>query len=988
MSVGSAPASPLTSAGAALHALRALVAPQAALLADSRTLREGDVFVAWPGAGNDPRRHVADALARGAGAVLIEHEGADSVEWPRQVLRLRGLKALAGEIADAWLGHPSRHMSVLAVTGTNGKTSTAWWLAQALRASGRPCGVIGTLGAGVPPELRSTGLTTPDPLRLHAELARMLARGVRHCAIEASSIGIEEQRLSGLRIQAAAFSNLSRDHLDYHGSMAAYAAAKRRLFDWPQLRGAVLNVDDPMGAELAAHCRQRGLDTLRVSRAGGAAPAADWQAEDVRHDAKGMRLGLRRGEQRGSVELALLGAFNASNVLLVCGLLECCGLGFRQVLDALPAISAPPGRMQPLGGAGAPLVVVDYAHTPDALAQALQALREVAQQRGGRLWCMFGAGGDRDQGKRAPMAAAAEAGADRVVLTSDNPRSEAPQDILGQLLAGAAAPSRMLVLAEREQAIAQTVAHAQPRDVVLLAGKGHEATQQARGRSRAFSDLFHARAALAARGAGWMSLREVAAWSDGRLHGDGALALAGIGTDSRRLGPGELFVALRGERYDGHAFLPQAAAAGAAAVLAERDVQASGLPGVEVGDSRVALGALARAWRRQQPAMPLIAVTGSNGKTTVTQMLGCILQAWQGADASLATAGNFNNDVGVPLTLLRLRPRHQAAVVEMGMNHPGEIARLAAIAEPDVALINNAQREHLEFMGSVDAVARENAQVLLALPEGGVAVFPATDAYAALWARMAAPRRLQRFALREHAGAAQQPAAEVEGWLLGQPSAGGAGIELALRAAGAQARLRLHVLGRHNAHNALAAAAAALAAGAPLEAVVEGLEAFRPVHSRMQRSLFRRADGSEWLLIDDTYNANPDSVRAAIDLLAALPGRRLLVLGDMGEVGEQGPSLHAEAGRAAAAAGLLGLWTLGAACRHAADAARAAGLDARHADRFEGLDVDALAAAAAAADVVLVKGSRFMRMERVVDALRRRCAAQSAGGVEEGGHAA
>ncbi len=957
------------SSGEVLHALRELAPAQAALGTDSRTLGAGDVFVAWPGAAADARRHVGAALARGAAAALVEHDGAEAFELPPRALRVRGLKALAGEIADAWFGHPSRRMQVLAVTGTNGKTSVALWTAQALRAAGHACGVIGTLGAGLPGALQSTGLTTPDPVRLHAELAAMLRAGVRHCALEASSIGLDEQRLAGLHVHAAAFSNLTQDHLDYHGSMQAYAAAKRRLFDWPQLQAAVLNVDDALGAELAAHCRQRGLSTLRASCRGA---DAEWRALDLRDADAGMSLELSRGDLRRRVELPLLGEFNASNLLLVCGLLESCGLPAQAVLDALRAVQAPPGRMQPLGGQGAPLVVVDYAHTPDALAQALQALRGVTRRRGGQLWCVFGAGGDRDRAKRAPMAAAAEGCADRVVLTSDNPRSEAPQDILEQLLAGAVAPASMLVLADRAQAIAQTVAHADARDVVLLAGKGHEATQEAHGRRSAFSDVFHARAALAARGGGWFSLRELAEWTGGERFGDPGRALQGVSTDSRRIGAGELFVALRGEQHDAHAFVAQAAGAGAGAVLAERGVQDCGVPGVQVGDSRQALGALARAWRRQQPAMPLIAVTGSNGKTTVTQMLARILAAWHGADASLATQGNFNNDVGVPLTLLRLRPQHQAAVIEMGMNHAGEIARLAAIAEPDVALVNNAQREHLEFMRSVDAVARENGQVLQALPAHGVAVFPATDAYAGLWAELAAPRRLLRFALREHDAQQQLPAAELEGWV-GDAQAGDDCMRLRLRGAAGQALVRLRVLGRHNAHNALAAAAAALAAGAPLDAVVRGLEAFEPVGGRMQRNTLCRAGGGAVLLIDDTYNANPDSVRAAIDALGALPGRRVLVLGDMGEVGDQGPQFHAEAGRLAAQRGLQALWTVGSAARAAADAARAAGLPGHHADAFEQLDIDALAAQPA--DAVLVKGSRFMRMERVVAALRERWSA-------------
>ncbi len=958
---------PYDSAGAVLHALRGS-GDAGALRSDSRQVRCGDVFVAWPGVAHDARRHVGDAFARGARAVLVEAEGSDPGRDPR-VLRVRGLQRLAGDIADAWYDHPSRRMTVLAITGTNGKTSCALWLAQALGASGRSCGVVGTLGVGLPDELVATGLTTPDPVRLHHELAGLRDRGVLHCAVEASSIGIEEHRLGGLQLHAAAFTNLSQDHLDYHGSMAAYAAAKRRLFEWPGLRAAVCNVDDAQGVALAAHARQRALQVLSVSLQ----HAADWQALAVEHSAAGMRLRLAHGARVAEVELPLMGRFNAANVLLVCGLLRSCALEFDAIIDALGALRAPPGRMQGLGGS--PLVVVDYAHTPDALAQVLQALRPQAAARGGRLWCLFGAGGDRDRGKRAPMAAAVEAFADRLVLTSDNPRGERAQDINADLLQGLAAPAATVVVLDRAQAIAQTIAHAAASDVVLLAGKGHEATQDVGGHKRAFNDLFHARAALAARGAGAFSLRELAAWVGGALHGDPALALGGVGTDTRTLRRGDLFVALRGERFDANTLLGQAAQAGAAAVLAERAApDCAGLPGVQVADSTAALGLLGRAWRRQQSAMPLIAVTGSNGKTTVTQMIASILRAWHGDDGYLATQGNLNNAIGVPLTLLRLRPAHQAGVIELGMNHPGEVAALAAIAEPSVGLINNAQREHQEFMHTVEAVARENASVLAALPAGGIAVFPAADAYAPLWSELAGARARMRFALQREAGDAGAQLAEVRGWV---EASDATGLSLALHTPLGGARLRLQLLGAHNAHNALAAVAAALAAGAPLTAVIDGLQAFRAVKGRMQRHALRWSDGAPLLLIDDTYNANPDSVRAAIELLATLGGRRLLLLGDMGEVGEQGEAFHAEVGALGAARGVDALWSVGHAARAASAAAR--GIDARHFAALDDLDVHALRGF----DTVLVKGSRFMRMERVLRALH-----DAGVGEQEGGNAA
>jgi UDP-N-acetylmuramoyl-tripeptide--D-alanyl-D-alanine ligase len=455
-----------------------------------------------------------------------------------------------------------------------------------------------------------------------------------------------------------------------------------------------------------------------------------------------------------------------------------------------------------------------------------------------------------------------------------------------------------------------------------------------------------------------LTLGQAQAWVPGaRLLGEPAIRLDRVHTDSRSLQAGDLFVALRGERFDAHDFLPQTRTTGAAAVLAERDVQASGLPGLQVQDTRQALGALARGWRSQFQ-IPLVAVTGSNGKTTVTQMIASILRAWAG-EASLATQGNFNNDIGLPLTLLRLRASHRCAVVEMGMNHPGEIAVLADWARPTVALVNNAQREHQEFMATVEAVAQENGAVLQALPADGVAVFPAADAYTPLWRALAGSRRCVTFG--------EVAAADVH--LLDARWMGEAWQVRANTPAG-ELSCRVPVAGRHNVMNALAACASALAAGAPLQAVAQGLSSFAPVQGR-SRAVTLRVAGHAATLIDDTYNANPDSVRAAIDVLADLPGPRLLVLGDMGEVGTQGPAFHAEVGAYAQSRGIETLLALGEQTRETVRQHRGA----RHFDAMENLRDQVLATWPACASV-LVKGSRFMKMERVVQALEQAAAAE------------
>ena len=451
-----------------------------------------------------------------------------------------------------------------------------------------------------------------------------------------------------------------------------------------------------------------------------------------------------------------------------------------------------------------------------------------------------------------------------------------------------------------------------------------------------------------------MTLQQACNWvAAGKLPvllvGDGHTRINRVHTDTRTLQGGDLFVALKGEHFDAHDFLAQARASGAAAAIAHYGLGVAGLPGLEVSDSKLALGQLASSWRSQFD-LPLIAVTGSNGKTTVTQMIASILRAWK-PGAAFATEGNFNNDIGVPLTLLRLRPAHQAGVVELGMNHPGEIACLAKLTRPAIALVNNAQREHLEFMDTVQAVALENGSVIDSLDAQGVAVFPADDAYTAMWQTMAGVRKVLTFALE---GPADVTA--VTHW---------AGSRWEVRAAtpSGPTEFTLGIAGRHNVKNALAAMACALAAGVPLADIAAGLKAFVPVKGR-SRAVQVRVSGRLIHMIDDTYNANPDSMRAAIDMLAELPGPRLLVMGDMAEVGSQGPQFHEEAGRLARNCGIEQLFALGT---QSARAASSFG-QGQHFTDMATLNAAVLAALSQFSSM-LVKGSRSMQMERVVQAV-------------------
>ncbi|MDR2112414.1 MAG: UDP-N-acetylmuramoyl-L-alanyl-D-glutamate--2,6-diaminopimelate ligase [Candidatus Accumulibacter sp.] len=463
------------------------------LASDSRRVRPGDLFMAFPGAAADGREHIPEAIRRGAAAVLWQNgDGfAWQGEWRLPNLSAARPRSLCGPLAQAVFGHPSERLSLIAVTGTNGKTSVGQWLA---RLHPRSCATIGTLGAGFPGQPAEPGLTTPEAAALARHLAEFAAAGAQACALEASSIGIEEKRLDGTRIDVAVFTNLTRDHLDYHGTMDNYAAAKERLFRWPRLRLAVINVDDPFGRELTR--RTSASRVLGYTRDGNFADRQGIvRADAVEETPGGLRFVLDTPTGRARVETRLLGRFNVANLLAVAAVLIDAGLTPAEVAERFADLSPPPGRLEAIGGPGEPLVVIDYAHTPDALENALASLRGTAAARGGRLIAVFGCGGGRDRGKRPLMGEIARRLADRAVLTSDNPRDEEPADILAEI--GAAAPDAE-VIEERAAAIRRTILSCEKNDVLLLAGKGHEAYQEIAGARRPFSDAGEARDALAA----------------------------------------------------------------------------------------------------------------------------------------------------------------------------------------------------------------------------------------------------------------------------------------------------------------------------------------------------------------------------------------------------------------------------------------------------------------------------------------------------------
>jgi UDP-N-acetylmuramoyl-L-alanyl-D-glutamate--2,6-diaminopimelate ligase len=471
------------------------------LSADTRSLAAGEAFVAYPGAQSDGRAFIPEAIAHGTPAVLWERRGFHwSPDWRVPNLPVDDLRALAGHLAHEVYGRPSEALWMMGVTGTNGKTSCSHWLAQACGASGARTAVVGTLGIGFPGKLAVGVNTTPDAILLHRSLARLRDEGAQGVAMEVTSIGLDQGRVNGVAFGAALFTNLSRDHLDYHRDMEAYARAKQRLFETPGLKHAVLNLDDVQGARLARLLAGRVNRTGSSCSAGVAARAGlerYAEAHAIEVSPAGVAFDAKTSWGEARIESALLGRFNVANLLGVLATMLVSGVPFDRAAAALRDLRPVAGRMQRFGGSGKPLVVVDYAHTPDALEKTLVALKDVARASGGRLVAVFGCGGDRDRGKRPLMGAVASRHADAIVLTSDNPRSEDPAAIIAEIDAGVTASRESIP--DRREAIAHAIAEAGPADVVLLAGKGHEAYQEVAGKRLPFSDADEAQRALA----GW-----------------------------------------------------------------------------------------------------------------------------------------------------------------------------------------------------------------------------------------------------------------------------------------------------------------------------------------------------------------------------------------------------------------------------------------------------------------------------------------------------
>ncbi|MEN8188565.1 MAG: UDP-N-acetylmuramoyl-L-alanyl-D-glutamate--2,6-diaminopimelate ligase [Thermodesulfobacteriota bacterium] len=973
---------------------------------DSRQAGDGALFVALRGTHHDGHDFLAQVRESGCRAVVVEKKsGCEQLDFLTGicVITVDDSRQAYGLLAAEFYGRPAQGMTVVGITGTNGKTTSTYLLETVCQGLGKKVGVIGTISYRYD-DLSGkqiycdAPLTTPDPIQLQSLLREMKDNGVNLVLMEVSSHGLSQGRLGGIEFDVGVFTNLSHDHLDYHGTMAQYLAAKTLLFKKYLKAGgaAVLPADfghdDGLADqfdELVACCRKKGCHVVRCGGTGD----DDVRLLESSSTVTGSRLTLMYGEDRLSLTSPLVGEFNVENLVTAAGCCRVLGYPGQEVALYLKTASGAPGRLQriaPGRDTGSPVVFVDFAHTPDALEKVLETLQKLKHRR---LITVFGCGGDRDEGKRPLMGRVAAERSDLVIVTDDNPRSEDPKSITNAILAGiretgmellevtaqySLKENGCLVIPQREQAIETSLSAAGVGDIVLVAGKGHEPYQLCGGKKRFFDDSLEVEKLLC----NWRYEDLESALEVERTTKGEDIDLSGqIVTDSRQVSTGDVFVALVGDRFDGHDFIKDVENRGAACLVVSDSavVQEATVSCLLVKDTEKALGDLA-AWRRKlmkKIANPVVAaITGSSGKTTVKEMTGSIFGChWLSKvdgepDRILKTQGNFNNLIGLPLSLLPIGPEHRAVILEMGMNRPGEIRRLAEIADPGIGCIVNVHGAHLEGLGTIEAVADAKEELWAGLNKDATLVVNLDDPR--LVARVARYKQKKiTFSL-----APPEKAEQDRLWASSIKTDEKGRISFTLHVGEQQRQVAIKILGRHNISNGLAAAAIAHGAGVAIDEIAAGLEAFEPVAKRME--VVQRADGLT--VINDTYNANPASMKAALDILAERPENlRIAILGDMLELGEESVEAHGHIGTYAAKAELDYLGLYGDMKDHTAAGAVAGGMEGKRVRCFSrkneaGPWLEKIVEDnPARKGWVLVKGSRGMELETVVEEILGAC---------------
>ncbi len=902
---------------------------------DSRNCNENAFFIALRGEDRDGHDYVNHVLKNGCAAILVE-KGRLSQEIIRDctacIIEVEDSRIAYSLLAETLFASPAHAMTMMGITGTNGKTSISYLLEWVLQDAGKQIGVIGTINYRYMDrngelQVFPSPFTTPEPLLLQGVLREMADAGVGCVIMEVSSHGLAQNRIGNLLFDVAAFTNLSRDHLDYHMDMESYFDAKCLLFSkhLKENGQAVItfsDMDSQWSKALQAICTDCGLRIVTCGTVDN-----DIFPKSIRGSLQHTEIVLQTDIGTSAFTSPLVGDFNVQNLQTAFAMARCAGVSPVEIGKSLATAAGAPGRMQRVemvpGEEGfRPSVFIDYAHTPDALLQVLKTLKALPHNK---LFCVFGCGGDRDTGKRALMGEICGNFADVAIITDDNPRSEDPATIRLMVAAGIKKtdlPERdmpwirfikehetgFVLVPERSAAIATAIGGAGVGDIVLIAGKGHEDYQITESGKRFFDDRLEAKKALS----GWQ-LESLLLATGGKLlsRENTDSFLGNVSTDSRTVHRNDIFVALQGERFDAHDYVVDVVKAGAAClVMHHQPEQPLSVPVLLVEDTEKALGDIAAYRRKCMQALSspvLVGITGSSGKTTLKEMCFSIFkQQWPDSDKTarnrvLKTEGNFNNSIGLPLSLLPITPAHEAVLLEMGMNSPGEIKRLTEIADPDIACILNVHGAHLQGLGTIEGVAKAKGELFRNCGPETVLVVNNDDARVAALAANCVQNKVIFGCGGNDASLLDVYSSDVD---LSQREE----IRFRLHIGTEQAQITLAVPGNHNVSNALAAAGIAHAAGVGMVQIAEGLAAFKPADGRMQ--IVDGPAGSR--IINDCYNANPESMRAGLETLAGFEGAaRVAVLGDMLELGNDADRLHTEVGRCAGELGIEFLAILG-----------------------------------------------------------------------------
>ncbi|NDY73587.1 UDP-N-acetylmuramoyl-L-alanyl-D-glutamate--2,6-diaminopimelate ligase [Desulfobacter hydrogenophilus] len=960
---------------------------------DSRQVAQGALFIAVDGHTADGHDYISQAFDKGATAVLAQKipQGLSREQSLHIVLSKNTRKDTAIAAAN-FFGHPSKDLVLVGITGTNGKTSITWLLEQIYQTCGITCGVIGTINIRYPGITIDNPITTPDAVCLQKIMHDMKLAGVTHVIMEVSSHSLDQHRVDECEFNAAVFTNLTQDHLDYHDGFENYFACKKTLFTEylgpfrDGTRGkAVINIDNAYGTRLADSLD---LPVIRVS----ADHEADIRAINISDDIHGLQGSLDFSGVQAPMHSRLTGRFNLENILCAAGAALATGICPESIARGIAVLERVPGRLEKLSTELNRHIFVDYAHTPDALESILKTL---AGRAPARLITVFGCGGDRDRTKRGPMGVIACKYSDIAIVTSDNPRTENPDAIIDEIIDGIRAQGFKQIdlcesnacekgyirMTDRAKALALAVQISTPQDIIVAAGKGHETYQITNAGTIHFDDkehLTHACTnALTPKPWHLTDLSKALGCDAVTVSGQKTVADAkatvfkGIGTDSRDISSDMVFLALAGDRFDGHSFIPDLAEKGVSAFVVtqgypntldlnqKRLMDKTNACFFEVPDTLAALGHLAR-YHRMRSNVKIAALTGSNGKTSTRKMAEDIFSLHHD---TLATRGNLNNEIGLPLTLLRLADIHEWAVVEMGMSNPGEISRLCAIARPDIALVTNTHGSHMEGVGSLDNVARAKAEIFDSLNPGGTAIIFADDPRIEILARgakkTADTTKVMRFGTQRNSDV-----------LLSQINPTDHGIAFSLTMDGHTRQYTVPSPADFMAFNAAAAAALAKAAGIDETDIAQGLEAFVPVQGRMH--VRHLANGLH--LIDDTYNANPCSMDQALKVLNRMAGtnRGIAVLGDMLELGDQTQEHHRQVGHLVAALSPAKLLLFGTQVAQIREGALEKGYpEARIVMGSKQEIGDTLKKLTKYETWVLIKGSRGMAMETLIPVLKK-----------------